>query len=612
MHSQCVTGGIMAKHLRKAVAVAAVSLFCLPLAACGGVATDNVDGVSGGVHGSGATYGYTDGSATLENSPVTESNGNGIASEAVAEDVPPAVASVDPPKSEEYDAYLWDGDLAKAGWGGGTVSAPSTYAVDSDPDKMTVTIGDAEAFAYFAHEASLVENDGFKGYTVNLECNIDLDNKLWLPVSFASRGNAAHESSDGKTVMFKGVFDGKGHTVYNFSSAAFREGMAFDGDNAIIRVSDTIAVPFPVDGTTECEYPYGLFATAGNATFKNLSVVDVNIDLREKEADGKTFVTDCVGTVVGYVAGDCTIENITVGSDKTNDAIDAEGVAGGIVGRVYAGKNGGKPYGKISAVDNVLPAGFSFGAVRALNCTNYINIGTPENIGAQRGGIVGYIVYHTVSEFDGCVNYGDLCGRYVGGMMSYFQLAGNVYKYADAPETVIEYRYTFENCVNRGDLTAVNTTAEGDACAGGMVGAIYDWLTSDSALFTKTYGFADCFNYGNISMSQVRGAGGIVGVCELRDNKKENSFTAWFNRVFNYGDVIGYSGDTDHANLGTGGIVGELVLPENIKDKITVAVGNCGAVSGKNADKTGGIVGSGKNYLDKATVVYAVDAYKPN
>ena len=61
---------IMAKHLRKAVAVAAVSLFCLPLAACGGVATDNVDGVSGGVHGSGATYGYTDGSATLENSPV--------------------------------------------------------------------------------------------------------------------------------------------------------------------------------------------------------------------------------------------------------------------------------------------------------------------------------------------------------------------------------------------------------------------------------------------------------------------------------------------------------------------------------------------------------------
>lgn len=591
----------MAKRLRKAVAVAALSIFCLPLAACAGVASSDDDGVKSGVHGSGAAYGYVGEAAAPSNEPER------VVPTADDEAGDPAV--VDPPKSEKYDAYLWDGDLEKAGWNG-AVDAPSTYSADSE--SKTVTIGDAAAFAYFAHQASLVENDGFKGYTVNLECNIDLDNKLWLPVSFASRKTAATES-EGKSVMFKGTFDGKGHTVYGFSSAAFREGMTFDGDNAVIRLSDALSVPFPVDADGDvCEYPYGLFATAGNAVFKNFSVVDVSIDLAEKTMGAKKLITDCAGVLVGYAAGDCTLQNITVGSEATDDKIINTACAGGIVGRVYAGKINGKPAGKVEPTggNKYLAAGYRLGEIRAENCTSYVDLGV-DGEGNKKGGIVGYMVYHSASIFDNCVNYGNINGVFAGGITSYFQLAGNVYYYEDAPDAPISYTFTFDNCTNHGNITAKLTNPADGSWIGGIVGAINDYDSDANALYDKTLGFYECFNYGTITTHQLKAAGGIIGRLETSVNANAaNKYALELNRVFNYGDVNGYDGDRTGNDIAAGGVIGALInLPTTQKDNIVIAVGNCGVVTGKVAD---GIIGKGKDKLSTCTVKYLIDAYKPN
>lgn len=70
-------------------------------------------------------------------------------------------------------------------------------------------------------------------------------------------------------------------------------------------------------------HSYGFFGTISNATIKNLTLKDVNIDRGNKG--------DSVGAIVGFSGGNLTIENCQVsGSVKGNNAVS------GIVGRAYS------------------------------------------------------------------------------------------------------------------------------------------------------------------------------------------------------------------------------------------------------------------------------------
>jgi hypothetical protein len=86
------------------------------------------------------------------------------------------------------------------------VVAPEGFAIDED--EHTVTLGSADAFAWFAEtlnddteNSTILREDGYEGYTVTLGVNIDLKGHVWTPI--------------GTVVPFKGSFDGGGHTISN-------------------------------------------------------------------------------------------------------------------------------------------------------------------------------------------------------------------------------------------------------------------------------------------------------------------------------------------------------------------------------------------------------------
>ena len=622
----------MKKRLRGVAAVAALSLICLPLAACGtgGASTDVVE------HGNPAP------SAVVGNDGRDLPEGGSAAVETVGQDVvlpaadetEPVLPNVDPDPSEPTDggdewskvydnAYLWDGDLVKAGWADtdtNKAARPDTYVVNDET--RTISICDASAFAFFAHQSNLPENNGFKDYTVVLDCDIDLggDDNTWIPVGFISRKQSATENADGHTIMFKGTFDGNGHTIYNFSSKGFYDNIVYKTGAFYINVSETLDIPFSTDRSENVdEYVYGLFGSVGNAMFKNFNIVDIKIDLTEKSVDGHEILTDCVGAIVGFAAGDLTLTGCVAGSPEV-DAVQAEtdyirhtSTTGGLVGRCYAGKLDGKPFAGSSlpkiAGGKTVAAGYRLGAVRMTDCVNHIDLGS-DGEGEKKAGILGYIVNQSEFTFDNCKNHGNIYGAlYAGGMLSYWQTDGSAERYEDAPDQKINHSYVFDGCVNYGNITSKVVNSGSNSLVGGIVGGVNDWIAAGS--YDKNVGFYDCANYGDVAVFQPSYVGGIIGSLQVyahTDDAADSVFRTELNGIFNYGDVAGYDGDGS-ADTAVGGVIGRLNLNNVTGERasnVLFACGNCGAVTGKNS---GGCIG-GVAALDGYTVKYLINAYK--
>lgn len=566
--------------------------------------------------------------------------------------------------------YLWDGDLVKAGWADrdgnvdGNVDAPDTY--EADDAAKTVSLNDASAFAYFAHQASLPENNGFEGYTVTLKCDIDLggDDNIWLPIGFDSRKHSTQEGG----VAFRGVFDGKGHTLYNFSSAKFYENIGRGENGYFVKITDTLTVPLPADGDEE--YVYGLFGCTGNATIKNLNVADVKINLPQKtvkNSAGESFdiVTDCVGAFVGYAAGDITIENCTAGSKNGDDSIAHTLSTGGFVGRAYAGKLNGKPYGTVKSVvigksntgkdaeNAVLPEGVTLGAIKFKNCVNYIDLGSDDVgdknvgfVGDKRGGILGYA--HAVKDLtiENCKNYGYAVGAYAGGAVSYIQ--PNVNWHATSDGKPIDYSYNISGFENYGKIEGKYPDRNAEHTwesfyVGGIFGRLNDQVGDYSIDYIndgatekytsayagkKTLSVTDCVNYGTITVKDadyraqsivtegknISHSANIGGMFGFLHNNKNTSVV--FTDNFNYGDVISYSGNVALSGNGSGVYAGGLVGAMRFDvtsdaEKAFVSGANVGKITGKGA--LAGCVGSvAKGNFDLCEIGYLVNAYKLN
>lgn len=555
--------------------------------------------------------------------------------------------------------YRWSGDLSAAGWGGNGVlptyenGTPTYELVKDESDALkTVNIHDASALAYFAHEASLPANNGFEGVTVNLMCDIDLggDSNIWLPIGLDSR---KHSTADGG-ISFKGVFDGNGHTIYNFSAEKFLANVHRSGENFYVQASDGLTVTYPagLDTGTTYEYVYGLFGNVGNAVIKNLNIKDVKLDLPAKKVvadsstDEFTFVTDCVGAVAGYAAGDLTLQNITVGEADRENYIKHSLSTGGLVGRVYAGKKNGAPLGSPAGNDNgTLAEGVTLGAVTVTNCVNYIDLGTPEIgdknngiTGDKRAGLLGYV--HGVSEFTirDCVNYGDVIAAYAGGAVSYLRPNDKWHRASDGE--ALTFEYNVQNFKNYGTIrgkfgdvgynknaTPVYRSSE-SMWVGGVFGKLEDMVddvTGSTFKGSKTVNITNCVNYGTITcedadfhdkspenesvfITNSHYIGGIVGY--LRNNKNT---TVTFADNFNYGDIKAYNGDIQletKDNLYAAGLIGAVNFKsaeDAQKSKLSGA--NVGSIVGKG--KLAGCVGnypSGK--LDSWTTDYLINAYK--
>ena len=166
-------------------------------------------------------------------------------------------------------------------------TADTSWYNESDTE---FTLMSAEALAGFGKLVD--EGNTFEGKTVKLGADIDLylldENEE--KVSFNPIGY-------GYNVVFKGTFDGQGHTISNLYQNGWALGYSY---------------------STEAG---GLFASVVDATIQNLNI------------DGAEIVMECIdmGIVVGYSYGNCAYENITV----TNSSIaNYQRYTGGVVGEV--------------------------------------------------------------------------------------------------------------------------------------------------------------------------------------------------------------------------------------------------------------------------------------
>ncbi len=148
----------------------------------------------------------------------------------------------------------------------------------------------------------------FAGKTVKLDSDVDLKcyDENGNRVSFDPIGY-------GYDVVFKGTFDGQGHTISNLYQNGWSLGLDYSTEGG------------------------GLFASVVDATIKN-----VNIDNAE-------IVMECIdmGVLVGYSYGTCTYENITV----SNSLIaNYQRYTGGVVGEV----NGTQTFKNVDVIDTTI------------------------------------------------------------------------------------------------------------------------------------------------------------------------------------------------------------------------------------------------------------------
>lgn len=208
-----------------------------------------------------------------------------------------------------YDAYQVQWGENGTEWGDPNASAADVWDGTADTSWYNDTdtefeITTAEQLAGFA---DLVDGGNtFEGKTMKLGQDVDLGAK-------DAEGNliSFDPIGYGYDVVFKGTFDGQGHTISNLYQNGWDLGYSYGTQGG------------------------GLFASVVDATVKDVKI------------DGAEIVMECVdmGVLVGYSYGNCTYENISV----SNSLIaNYQRYTGGVVGEV----NGTQTFKNVDVDDN--------------------------------------------------------------------------------------------------------------------------------------------------------------------------------------------------------------------------------------------------------------------
>lgn len=247
-------------------------------------------------------------------------------------------------------------------WDGSSCSVPAGAGTSASPYLIT----NADELAWLSQTS---QSDNLTGKYFQLENDIDLGGKEWLPIG-------------SPTTQFKGKFDGKNHTVSNF--------ICTESASA------------------------GLFGRLINATVKNV-VIDnaVIVTIASESSFG--------GALAGYSQGSI-VTNITV-----NDNVSVTGYnVGGIIGRTWStmsevsycvnnatvstdGKYGGEAAGGIVGLATV--ANISY-------CINNGKISTKANAEQLAGGIAGRFGGTAVATLSYCLNTGDVSSTHTAGAIA--------------------------------------------------------------------------------------------------------------------------------------------------------------------------------------------------
>ena len=194
---------------------------------------------------------------------------------------------------------VWDGKLYYTDADGIT----GTTWYNSIKDNSVIEVYTANQLAFLAY---MSKGNTYSGQTIKLMTDIDLDNKLWLPI-----GDVANKDFCG----FCGTFDGNGHTIKNLKGKNLESPSGYSNDRAT----------------------FGLIGILGG-TVKNLIIENVTYDL-----DLSVVPLPKVGAICaagGYWTGknnvnltatiqNCAVKNVTfnITNTATFETISLSGMA---------------------------------------------------------------------------------------------------------------------------------------------------------------------------------------------------------------------------------------------------------------------------------------------
>lgn len=307
--------------------------------------------------------------------------------------------------------------------------------------------------------AGETQGDALEGYTFVLSNDFDLAGHEFPGIGMGAKRNGGEVEGG---AVFKGTFDGQGHTISNLV----------------------------MSGSQNADELYGFIGNL-QGTLKNVSFLNAKIDGGSSEQVG----------IVGIMSGNGTISGVTV-----DGSIKGANSTGGIAGRVIlAGTvencvNYAVVSGKNNTAGIVGAAYYTKDASTVMTVKDCDNYGNITGTGSGIGGIVGL----SAANVSGCTNYGKTVegsGTSVGGIVGEQKAAGSV-----------------KDCTNHADI--VGGTGYG---TGGIVGWVRYGSSSESAAYPYLSPIVVSGNINNGKhISGSIGVGGIVGhwYCdgECKDN----------------------------------------------------------------------------------------------
>lgn len=452
------------------------------------------------------------------------------------------------------------------------------------------TIASTDDLRAFAESVNAGET--YEGQTVTLAADLDLTGRAWVPVGtlVATSGTSGSQTVGGtadvdpndlfdvsQSAVFRGTFEGDGHTVTGLASENIAEGSANEDTLALFNV---LGRGGTVRGLCVVGDLKGTNAVAGVVAVSLGTVESCSFSgsISSDEKDAAVFYGAGLsgsGGVVGVNLGTVTSCLTVEGSTVTRGGANCGGIAGVNFGTVRDCANSASIFSKASEYPGLYTASGAAGGicgtsrtaafaasstssttptVSVSGCTNTGNVSCLSN---YTGGIVGNVADALVTD---CTNSGTISaqGKWEGGIV------GSVMQMSELDSSVT-------NCTNTG-------TVEGVAVdAGGIAGAI---ARGPGSYATNRLSLSDCLNTGSVSGGNQ--VGGVVGRTE-----------AVLRRDFNTGSVTGSgSGASSLRNPDcVGGVAGS--CPASAED-----CGNSGDVRYTQSDvllgaSVGGVAGDG-------------------
>lgn len=342
---------------------------------------------------------------------------------------------------------------ATPGWDGETTQEPQT-------EGAVVKITTADELAWVSKQTADGSSD-FRGMTVKLMNDINLNGKEWTPI-----GNGS--------TPFKGSFDGDGHTIsgLKITDAALEYvglfGLMTSGSTGYIKnvtVQGEVAAGI-YDGQ---QYVGGIAGQANDMVIENC----VNQAQVSSHANGEKFVY--MGGIIGRAQDSSISECRNEGTVSGNLAGDVGGITGIAYGtEIVSSGNTGAVTGRSEvggiAGDVMIVTTDILGNICSIeNCWNKGSVtatGAPTEAGATKstvlaGGIAGYVnVYNKTSmKITGAYNLGEV--KVLQGGSSSTAAGGLIGK-------VSGDNFTAANAYSTGKITMEN--AEKSAYAGAILG----------------------------------------------------------------------------------------------------------------------------------------------